>query len=114
MPKHTNVVRFKVKAGKQAEFEEIFKSADEWDGRLMHVLAKTGDQTYVGYGLWESEEHMGLDFWLLHFLRLTPYRQENRGLYMGTLGRERRSQIAQHISQFCQFNTWTLVELSLY
>ena len=50
MPKHTNVVRFKVKAGQQAEFEEMFKSADKWDGMLMHVLAKTGDQTYVGYG----------------------------------------------------------------
>ena len=58
MPKHTNVVRFKVKAGKQAEFEELFKSADKWDGMLMHVLAKTGDQTYVGYGLWESEGKM--------------------------------------------------------
>ena len=58
MPKHTNVVRFKVKVGQQAEFEEIFKSADKWDGMLIHVLAKTGDQTYVGYGLWESEGKM--------------------------------------------------------
>ena len=41
MPKHTNVVRFKVKAGKQAEFEEMFKSADKWDGMLMHCLLYT-------------------------------------------------------------------------
>ena len=26
----------------------------------MHVLAKTGDQNYVAYGLWESEEKMRL------------------------------------------------------
>ena len=24
----------------------------------MHVLAKTGDQTYVAYGLWENEDKM--------------------------------------------------------
>lgn len=24
----------------------------------MHVLAKTGEQSYVAYGLWESEEDM--------------------------------------------------------
>ena len=58
MAKHTNVVRFKVKAGHQAEFESIFRETTVLDGRLLHILAKTGDQTYVGYGLWESERHM--------------------------------------------------------
>ena len=28
MPKHTNVVRFRVKSGKQAEFESLFSKAD--------------------------------------------------------------------------------------
>ena len=58
MPKHTNVVRFKVKSGKQAEFESLFSKADNWDGQLMHILARTDEQSYVGYGLWQSEERM--------------------------------------------------------
>ena len=58
MPKHTNVVRFRVKSGKQAEFESLFSKADNWDGQLIHVLARTDEQSYVGYGLWQSEEHM--------------------------------------------------------
>ena len=60
MAKYTNVVRFKVKNGQQSEFEDIFKNSDKWPGLLMHVLAKTGDQNYVAYGLWESEEKMRL------------------------------------------------------
>ena len=58
MPKHTNVVRFRVKSGKQAEFESLFSKAGKWDGQLIHILARTDEQSYVGYGLWESEEHM--------------------------------------------------------
>ena len=58
MPKYTNVVRFRVKSGKQAEFESLFSIADNWDGQLIHILARTGELSYVGYGLWQSEEHM--------------------------------------------------------
>ena len=58
MSKYTNVVRFRVKPGQQEEFERIFKATDKWDGMLRHVLAKTGEQSYVAYGLWESEEDM--------------------------------------------------------
>ena len=58
MPKHTNVVRFRVKSGKQQEFESVFSKAETWDGQLIHVLARTNEQSYVGYGLWQSEEHM--------------------------------------------------------
>ena len=58
MPKHTNVVRFRVKSGKQAEFESLFSKADNWDGQLIHILARTDEQSYVGYGLWQSKEHM--------------------------------------------------------
>ena len=58
MAKHTNVVRFRVKSGKQFEFESIFSKAETWDGQLLHVLAKTDDQSYVAYALWESEEKM--------------------------------------------------------
>tara|TARA_Y100000589_G_C26643455_1_gene423015 strand:+ start:227 stop:520 length:294 start_codon:yes stop_codon:yes gene_type:complete len=58
MLKYTNVVRFKVKSGQQTKFENIFKQSNKWPGMLMHVLAKTGDQNYVAYGLWESEDKM--------------------------------------------------------
>jgi quinol monooxygenase YgiN len=58
MPKHTNVVRFIVKDGQQEEFEHRFKKVPKWEGRLLHILAKTGTNTYVAYGLWESEEAM--------------------------------------------------------
>ena len=58
MPKYTNVVRFKVKANQQVMFESLSEGSDKWDGMLLHVLAKTGDQTYVAYGIWESEEKM--------------------------------------------------------
>ena len=58
MVKYTNVVRFRVKSGKQQEFEDVFSNAEMWGGQLLHILAKTGQQTYVAYALWESEEKM--------------------------------------------------------
>ena len=58
MAKYTNGVRFCVKSGKQQEFESVFSKAKKWDGQLLHILAKTGQQTYVAYGLWESERKM--------------------------------------------------------
>jgi len=58
VPKYTNVVRFKVKANQQVMFESLSEGSDEWDGMLLHVLSKTGDQTCVAYGRWESEEKM--------------------------------------------------------
>ena len=51
MAKYTNVVRFKVIAGKQQEFESAFSKAEKWDGQLLQILARTGEQSYVGYGL---------------------------------------------------------------
>ena len=58
MAKFTNVVRFRVKAGKQQEFETLFSKSDNWEGQLLHILARTDEQNYVGYGLWESQEKM--------------------------------------------------------
>ena len=58
MNKYTNVVRFKGKPGHESEFEALFSEAEKLNGRLLHILAKTGEHTYVGYGLWESQEHM--------------------------------------------------------
>ena len=48
MPKYMNVGRFKVKSGKQAAFESLFSKADNWDGQMLRVLARTGEQSYVG------------------------------------------------------------------
>ena len=58
MAKYTNVVRFCVKSRKQQEFESLFSKAEKWDGRLLHILAKTGQQTYVAYGVCKSEKKM--------------------------------------------------------
>lgn len=58
MAKHTNVVRFLVKDGCQAALEETFAAADKFEGQLLHILARTGERNYVGYGLWESEAAM--------------------------------------------------------
>ena len=58
MAKYTNVVRFLVKEGCQAALEDKFAAADKWEGQLLHILARTGERTYVGYGLWESEAAM--------------------------------------------------------
>jgi len=57
MAKYTNVVRFRVKSGEQQDFESVFSKAEKWDGRLLHILAKTGQQNYVAFGLWESEKN---------------------------------------------------------
>ena len=58
LAKYTNVVRFRMKQGKQQEFESVFSKAEKWDGQVLNILTKTGQQTYVAYGLWESEKKM--------------------------------------------------------
>ena len=58
MTKYTNVVRFLAKEGCEQDLEEVFSGADQWPGLILHVLAKTGERSYVSYGLWESEESM--------------------------------------------------------
>lgn len=57
-PGWINVVRFVVKDRQQDEVEHRFRKAPIWKDQLLHVLAKTGQNTYVGSGLWESEEAM--------------------------------------------------------
>lgn len=58
MTKYTNVVRFLVKQGCEEKFENHFNAMDHWDGLLHRVVAKTGERSYVSYGLWESEISM--------------------------------------------------------
>ena len=58
MAKYTNVVRFLVKQGHQKDFEDRFQQAQAWEGLELHVLAKTGDRSYVSFGLWQTESAM--------------------------------------------------------
>lgn len=58
MAKYTNVIRFRVKSVKQQEFESAFSKAEMWDGQSLHIVAKTGQQTYAAYGFWEREKKM--------------------------------------------------------
>ena len=56
MAKYTNVVRFCVNSVKQQGLESLLSNAETWGRQLLHIQAKTGQQTFVAYGLWESEE----------------------------------------------------------
>ncbi|HVZ14613.1 MAG TPA: antibiotic biosynthesis monooxygenase [Bauldia sp.] len=51
-----NVVRFKVKSGREAEFLELQKQQprDEMKGLRKLALIKTGDRTYCLVGEWRS------------------------------------------------------------
>ena len=44
MAKYTNVVRFRVKSGKEQEFESVFSKAETWDGQLLHILQKLANK----------------------------------------------------------------------
>ncbi len=58
MAKHTNSVRFLVKEGQQEAFENLFREPRDWNGLMLHVLAKTGERSYISYALWETEDAM--------------------------------------------------------
>ena len=49
-----NVVRFKVKPGKEKEFEGIHKDVSPIPGAISANLVKTGDRTYCFIGEWKS------------------------------------------------------------
>ena len=56
MGKGCNIVRFKVSKENQAEFEKIFESRERCEGEFLSALAKTGEDTYCGFSLWDSNE----------------------------------------------------------
>ena len=58
MAKHTNSVRFLVKEGQQEAFENLFREPRDWNGLMLHVLVKTGERSYMSYGLRENEDAM--------------------------------------------------------
>ena len=54
-----NVVRFKLKPGREEEFLEAHRQADRsWPGMRGANLIKTGDQTYCIIGEWDDMDSM--------------------------------------------------------
>jgi hypothetical protein len=54
-----NIVRFRVKAGRQKEFEDINRTVDRrMKGFRRGSLVKTGDVTYCFLGEWDSYKDM--------------------------------------------------------
>ncbi|MDQ6916565.1 MAG: antibiotic biosynthesis monooxygenase [Pseudomonadota bacterium] len=54
-----NVVRFRVKPGREAEFIEAHrKSRADFAGHKRFVLIKTGDRTYCVVGEWDSVQSL--------------------------------------------------------
>ena len=56
MGKACNIVRFKIKDGCHSEFEELFSDRDQVAGEFLSCLVKTGDNSYCGFSLWDSNE----------------------------------------------------------
>ena len=54
-----NVVRFRVKSGREKEFLDAHRKAHpDFAGFKRFVLIKTGDRTYCVVGEWDSHESM--------------------------------------------------------
>lgn len=54
-----NVVRFRVKPGREAEFVDAHrKSRADYVGFKRFALVKTGDRTYCVVGEWDSKESL--------------------------------------------------------
>jgi hypothetical protein len=54
-----NVVRFRVKPGREAEFVAAHRKAHpDFAGFRRFVLIKTGERTYCAIGEWESHERL--------------------------------------------------------
>jgi len=54
-----NIVRFRVKPGREAEFVEAHRRADvHWQGMRRASLVKTGDRSFCLVGEWDSMEDL--------------------------------------------------------
>ncbi len=54
-----NVVRFRVKAGREKEFEDHHRNAKiEVGGMRKAALIKTGDRTYCFVGEWDGQDNI--------------------------------------------------------
>ena len=56
MAKACNIVRFKVSSGNQTEFEELIDKRKQFEGEFLSAFVKTGEDTYCGFGIWDSNE----------------------------------------------------------
>ena len=58
MGKACNIVRFKVTKDNQDHFEALFENRERCAGEFLSALVKTGEDTYCGFSLWDSDEAM--------------------------------------------------------
>ena len=56
MGKACKIVRFEVSKGNQSEFEELFQNRERSEGEFLSALVKTGEDTFCGLSLWDSDE----------------------------------------------------------
>ena len=56
MAKACNIVRFKVSNENQTEFEELVENRERCEGEFLSALVKTGEDTYCGFSIWDSDE----------------------------------------------------------
>ena len=58
MPKYINVVRFTVKSGDEAKFEDSLKKFINPDGVLFRKVIKTGERSYCSMMEWADEQSL--------------------------------------------------------
>ncbi len=58
MPKYMNVVRFTVKSGDEAKFEDSLKKFINPDGVLFRKVIKTGERSYCSMMEWADEQSL--------------------------------------------------------
>ena len=56
--KYMNIVRFKVKKDCVNDYIEALNTQPSWNGNIEGRTVQTGENTFCGYGLWESKEAM--------------------------------------------------------
>ena len=58
MNKFSNVVRFQVKEGFDADFIDAMENGPEFLGQEYSFVVNTGANEYVAIGIWQSEEFL--------------------------------------------------------
>ena len=56
MGKACNIVRFKVTKDNQDQFKALFENRERSAGEFLSALVNTGEDTYCGFSLWDSNE----------------------------------------------------------
>ena len=58
MDKFSFIERFIVKTGYQEELERIHSVNKHFRGRVLYVFVKTGEFSYCGFSVWDSEKSL--------------------------------------------------------